>query len=47
MPKKPINRSVSCDKSEKKPKKQISKKSNTSIRKQVPKKIQTPQKKSG
>ena len=38
---------VKVDKSEKKPKKQISKKSNTSIRKQVPKKIQTPQKKSG
>jgi hypothetical protein len=38
---------VKVDKSEKKPKKQISKKSNTSIRKQIPKKIQTPQKKSG
>jgi len=35
------------DKSEKKSKKQISKKSNTAIRKQIPKKIQTPQKKSG
>jgi hypothetical protein len=38
---------VKVDKTEKKPKKQISKKSNTSIRKQIPKKIQTPQKKSG
>jgi hypothetical protein len=38
---------VKVDKLEKKPKKQISKKSNTSIRKQIPKKIQTPQKKSG
>jgi hypothetical protein len=38
---------VKVDKSEKKPKKQISKKSNTAIRKQIPKKIQTPQKKSG
>jgi hypothetical protein len=38
---------VKVDKLEKKPKKQISKKSNTAIRKQIPKKIQTPQKKSG
>jgi hypothetical protein len=38
---------LKVDKTEKKPKKQISKKSNTSIRKQIPKKIQTPQKKSG
>jgi hypothetical protein len=38
---------IKVDKSEKKPKKQISKKSNTAIRKQIPKKIQTPQKKSG
>ena len=38
---------LKIEKSEKKPKKQISKKSNTSIRKQIPKKIQTPQKKSG
>jgi hypothetical protein len=38
---------VKVEKTEKKPKKQISKKSNTAIRKQIPKKIQTPQKKSG
>ena len=38
---------VKVDKIEKKPKKQISKKGNTALRKQVPKKIQTPQKKSG
>ena len=38
---------IKVDKSNKKPKKQISKKSNTAIRKQIPKKIQTPQKKSG
>ena len=38
---------IKVDKSEKKPKKQISKKSNTALRKQIPKKIQTPQKKSG
>ncbi len=35
------------EKTEKKPKKQITKKSNTAIRKQIPKKIQTQQKKSG
>ena len=38
---------VKLEKSDKKTKKQISKKGNTSIRKQVPKKIQTQQKKSG
>lgn len=38
---------ININKIEKKPKKQISKKSNTAIRKQIPKKIQTPQKKSG
>jgi hypothetical protein len=47
MTKKTDKQIVKVDKSEKKPKKQISKKSNTSIRKQIPKKIQTPQKKSG
>ena len=35
------------EKTVKNPKKQITKKSNTAIRKQIPKKIQTPQKKSG
>ena len=38
---------IKVDKSKKKPKKQISKNSNTAIRKQIPKKIQKPQKKSG
>ena len=38
---------VKLEKSDKKTKKQISKKGNNSIRKQVPKKIQTQQKKSG